>query len=87
MHNIEDVAWVSIFGTIGMLLAMIVVVGKLIAIYATAPPAAPTELVATGQGLNVSIGSNVPSIWGCKFGQTFDTLCNQRASSVNACGI
>jgi hypothetical protein len=54
MHNIEDVAWVSIFGTVGMLLAMVVVVGKLIAIYATSPPAAPTELVATGQGLNVS---------------------------------
>jgi CHASE2 domain-containing sensor protein len=54
MHNIEDVARVSIFGTVGMLLAMVVVVGKLIAIYATSPPAAPTELVATGQGLNVS---------------------------------
>jgi hypothetical protein len=54
MHNIEDVAWVSIFGTVGMLLAMVVVVGKLIAIYATSPPAAPTELVAAGQGLNVS---------------------------------
>jgi hypothetical protein len=53
MHNIEDVAWVSIFGTVGMLLAMVVVVGKLIAIYAMSPPAAPTELVATGQGLNV----------------------------------
>eukprot|EP00882_Tetradesmus_deserticola_P031182 GHRQ01035254.1.p1 GENE.GHRQ01035254.1~~GHRQ01035254.1.p1 ORF type:complete len:186 (+),score=63.85 GHRQ01035254.1:512-1069(+) len=55
MHNIEDVAWVSIFGTVGMLLAMVVVVAKLVAIYATSPPAAPTELVATGQGLNSAL--------------------------------
>ncbi|WIA35643.1 hypothetical protein OEZ86_004057 [Tetradesmus obliquus] len=55
MHNIEDVAWVSIFGTVGMLLAMVVVVGKLVAIYATSPPAAPTELISTGQGLNSAL--------------------------------
>lgn len=54
MHHMEDVAVVSIFGTVGMLLAMAVVVGKLLALYITAPAAAPTELVATGQGLNVS---------------------------------
>jgi hypothetical protein len=63
MHNIEDVAWVSIFGTVGMLLAMIVVVGKLLAIYATAPQAAPTEIVATGQGLNVSLLCSMRYSW------------------------
>lgn len=55
MHNVEDVAWVSIFGSVGMLGAILVVVGKLVAIYATMPqPAAPTEVVASGRGFNVS---------------------------------
>eukprot|EP00878_Enallax_costatus_P016196 GHUV01016987.1.p1 GENE.GHUV01016987.1~~GHUV01016987.1.p1 ORF type:complete len:388 (+),score=87.51 GHUV01016987.1:448-1611(+) len=52
MHHIEDVAWVSIFGTVGMLVAMLVVAGKLVAIYITAPAAAPTEMVAQGQGFH-----------------------------------
>jgi hypothetical protein len=49
----EDVAVVSIFGTVGMLAAMAIVVGKLVAIYLTAPPAAPTELVASGVSFQV----------------------------------
>lgn len=53
MHHIEDVAWVSIFGTVGMLVAMLVVAGKLIAIYFTASAVAPTEMVARGQGFHV----------------------------------
>jgi hypothetical protein len=49
----EDVAVVSIFGTVGMLAAMAVVVGKLIAIYISMPVSAPTELVAKGVGFQV----------------------------------
>jgi hypothetical protein len=49
----EDVAVVSIFGTVGMLAAMAIVVGKLIAIYLTTPVAAPTELVASGVSFQV----------------------------------
>jgi hypothetical protein len=53
MHHMEDVAVVSIFGTVGMLAAMAVVVGKLIAIYISMPMSAPTELVAKGVGFQV----------------------------------
>lgn len=54
MHKMEDVAVVSILGTVGMLFAVLVVVVKLIAIYLTAPAAAPTELIASGVGFQVS---------------------------------
>ena len=53
MHKMEDVAVVGIFGTVGMLAAMAVVVGKLLAIYISAPAAAPTELVASGVSFQV----------------------------------
>jgi hypothetical protein len=43
----EDVAWVSIFGTLGMLLAMTIVVVKLMLLYMNgSEPAGPTEIVA-----------------------------------------
>jgi hypothetical protein len=53
MHEMEDVAFVSIFGTVGMLAAMAVVVGKLVAIYLSTPQPAPTELVASGVSFQV----------------------------------
>ena len=47
MHHMEDVAWVSIFGTLGMLVAMVIVVVKLINLYMTsAEPTGSTEIVA-----------------------------------------
>eukprot|EP00879_Flechtneria_rotunda_P013662 GHRR01014272.1.p1 GENE.GHRR01014272.1~~GHRR01014272.1.p1 ORF type:complete len:335 (+),score=82.20 GHRR01014272.1:260-1264(+) len=53
IHKIEEVAYVSILGTAGMLLAMLVVVGKLLSIYIASESAlAPTELVAKGQGFH-----------------------------------
>lgn len=54
MHQMEDVAWVSILGTVGMLGAMLIVVGKLIVLYINTPVAAPTEVVATSRGFHVS---------------------------------
>lgn len=56
MHHIEDVAVVSILGTVGMLAAMGVVVGKLIAIFLSTPQPAPTELVASGVSFQVGVG-------------------------------
>lgn len=49
----EDVAAVSILGTVGMLAAMAIVVGKLVYIYLTSPEAPPTEIVASGTSFQV----------------------------------
>lgn len=47
MHHMEDVAWVSIFGTLGMLLAMVIVVVKLLLLYCNgSEPTGSTEVVA-----------------------------------------
>lgn len=61
VHQMEDVAVVSIFGTVGMLAAMAVVVGKLVAIYLTTPQPAPTELVASGVSFQVSCPQQQPA--------------------------
>jgi hypothetical protein len=46
---------VSILGTIGMLAAMAIVVGKLVVLYVTAPEAAPTEVVASSTSFQVGL--------------------------------
>jgi hypothetical protein len=53
MHQMEDIAWVSILGTVGMLGAMFIVVGKLVVLYITTPVAAATEMVASSRGFHV----------------------------------
>eukprot|EP00775_Hariotina_reticulata_P002276 gene2276-2588_t len=55
MHQMEDLAWVSILGTVGMLGAMLIVVGKLIVLYINTPVAAATEVVATSGGFHSSL--------------------------------
>lgn len=54
IHNIEDVAWVSILGSIGMLVAMIVVCGKLLALYLGRQTPAHTQTVSH-QGFQVAL--------------------------------
>ncbi|KIZ00067.1 hypothetical protein MNEG_7895 [Monoraphidium neglectum] len=58
MHHLEDVAIVGIFGTLAMLVAIAVVVGKLLATYLAAggAPPAPTELVAGGSFYVAMVG-------------------------------
>jgi hypothetical protein len=81
MHDMEDVAFVSIFGTVGMLAAMAVVVGKLVAIYLSTPQPAPTELVAAGVSFQVCYAN---SSWpACKHSNSLPTL-QQLATTLQA---
>lgn len=84
MHHMEDVAVVSIFGTIGMLAAMAVVVGKLIAIYMTTSVVAPTELVASGVSFQVCHQQTCLAVCSSN-AMALCLIDRERRSAVQAC--
>jgi hypothetical protein len=74
----EDVAWVSIMGTVGMLVVVVVIVVQLLVLFATNPDArGPTEVVTTGSLQVRQLTSP------CLAGQF--TLCNSLTNTLGCC--
>jgi len=57
VQHVHDMAWLAILGTIGMMLAVLVVVGKLGWMYVGSPrTVAPTEWVTSGSFSSALVG-------------------------------